>query len=848
MSFAGYNEYRSFTKPLWLVVVFAAAIAVAASVFPVTQYTFSKSVALLAATFIAVILSQYELRLPKTSIEISVGDIIAIWGVFWLGVSGGVLLGAAASFSYQMRTRRISAKKAYAVAARTFAVVTAALTFSVGFGHVAFAENHIAELSDVNLIVGGTLLMTLILSVVHASLMFIFRVVTESTASHRMRASDSMFKIVTVSSLTITLCGLFAYFGLAFGLVVVPVVIFAIVSYRIHTRRLENKTAQILEASRIQLATVEALATAIDARDQVGSGHVRRTQIYAVGLGRALGLSKDEISALRTGALLHDIGKLAVPDHILSKPGPLTAAEIVKTKIHASVGASILEQVGFNYPVVPAVRHHHESWDGTGYPDGLAGERIPLTARILAVADTYDTLRSARPFRPPVTRDKAREMMIEKAGAHFDPKVVGVFLKLLSGLENEIAEQGLAYSEEAGGRDLSAAPSDSYVEQIKLANREVFTLYELAREFGSSANLDEMLALFTNRIKQLIPFDTCAVYLIDHTKKVAQAAHVAGLNWQIIVDRRIKIGEGATGVALKKRQLVSNVNPDLDFSLSQLELIQQYSTMAALPLMVDNELIGAVSIYSVDLESYEDEHLRLLETVSRIAAEAIGKSQQHAEAQAHALTDPMTGLPNARSLQIQFEKEVGRASRFGSTFQVLVLDLDGFKLVNDNFGHLVGDEMLREVGAVIQQQLRDYDFLARYGGDEFVALIPETGYDGVVELCSRIESAVAAFRLPVDGGRFASVGVSLGSAGYLQSGSTFDQMIVAADKAMYARKSSRKLRNSYDRNIRTAPLSEILAGRPDASNVRSETLDMPSNEGFIIELDESHVISTSSVN
>lgn len=330
-------------------------------------------------------------------------------------------------------------------------------------------------------------------------------------------------------------------------------------------------------------------------------------------------------------------------------------------------------------------------------------------------------------------------------------------------------------------------------------------------------------------------------------EKVASAAHVNGLNWQILADRRIKIGEGATGVALKKRRMVCNVNPDLDFSLSQLELIQQYSTMATLPLLVENELIGAVSIYSVDLESYEDEHLRLLETVSRIAAEAIGKSQQHAEAQAHAMTDPMTGLPNARSLQIQFEKEVGRANRAGSTFQVLVLDLDGFKSVNDNFGHLVGDEMLREVGAVILRQLRDYDFLSRYGGDEFVALIPETGYEDVRELCTRIESAVAEFRLPVDGGRFASVGVSLGSAGYPQSGSTFDQMIVAADRAMYSRKSSRKQDHAFERNIRTAPLSAILMGRPDPGNGRIEIRERPSSEGFIVELDESHVISTTSV-
>jgi len=313
-------------------------------------------------------------------------------------------------------------------------------------------------------------------------------------------------------------------------------------------------------------------------------------------------------------------------------------------------------------------------------------------------------------------------------------------------------------------------------------------------------------------------------------------------------DRGAGLGEGATGVSLKKRQMVKNVNPDLDFSLSQLEMIQQYSTMAAMPLIVDDELIGAISIYSVDLEKYEDEHLRLLETVSRIASEAIGKSQQHAEAQANALTDPMTGLPNARSLQLQFHKEVGRASRAGSTFQLLVLDLDGFKAVNDDFGHLAGDEMLRHVSEVIRQQLRDYDFLSRYGGDEFVALIPEAGHEDVAELCSRIEHAVSEFRLPVDGDRFASVGVSIGAVQYSEGGTTFQEMIVAADKAMYSSKSSRKKNEAFARMTRTAPLSELLTGAFEGEFALSQSLDLNSDEGFIVELDESHVITLASIN
>ncbi len=813
------------------------------------QFVFYKLAVLLSAIFISALLAQYELRIPKTQIEISVGDVIAIWGVFWLGIGGGILLGAVAAGAKLFRDRRFTATALTSVFLSTISIMAAAFVFALLYPSEADLNHQWNEPHETDMILIGASLMTVTVFVTFNLIDLLFRAIDGSML---IRFSETVIKraigTLPVAGLTMGLCALFAQFGISFGLVVVPLAVFAILAYRIHVKRLQQKTAQISEASRVHLATVEALATAIDARDQVGHGHVRRTQIYAVGLGEILGLGEDEINALRAGALLHDIGKLAVPDHILSKPGALTPAELEKTKIHASVGASILERVGFHYPVVPTVRHHHECWNGTGYPSGLSGEDIPLTARILAVADTFDTLRSARSFRPAMSREKARVHLLTRAGTNFDPSIVNVFLKNLSVFEGDLERQGLAYVDsESPVHRTSDTAVDNFVDQIKLANKEVFTLFELAREFGSSESLSDMLALFTQKISELIPFDTCSVYLLDSTRKSATALHVEGENRALLISRRIKIGEGATGIVLKKREMIKNVNPDLDFSLSHLELIQQYSTMASLPLIAENELIGAVSIYSHTLERYGDEHIRLLETISRTAAEAIAKSQQHDETKAHALTDPMTGLPNARSLQMHFEKEMGRAGRAGSNFQVLVMDLDGFKAVNDTFGHKVGDEMLREVGKVIKDQLREYDFLSRYGGDEFVAVIPEAEHEIVADLCSRIEKAVCDLRLPVEGGDFATVGISLGSAGFPQHGQTFDQMIVAADKAMYVRKSSRKLSNAAERKAPTAPMSAILAILSDDGTPLHNFDPRPSNEGFIVELDESHVILNATI-
>lgn len=275
---------------------------------------------------------------------------------------------------------------------------------------------------------------------------------------------------------------------------------------------------------------------------------------------------------------------------------------------------------------------------------------------------------------------------------------------------------------------------------------------------------------------------------------------------------------------MNKRQPVSDIDPGMDFTFDQTDFVEEYVGMTSLPLIAEEKLVGAVSLYSCEIETYEEEHLRLLEAISRIASDAISTALQHAETESKALTDPMTGLPNARSLQMQFEKEVARASRKETGFHLLMLDLDGFKAVNDNFGHKAGDKLLKEISKVMREQLRDYDFLARYAGDEFVAIVPETGNEDIRELSRRIEKAVYDFALPIDGEeKFARVGVSLGAACYPRQGETLDQIIVAADKAMYVIKAVRKQRKKR--------LPELSA-----------------RDNFIVELDESHIISSSAIN
>jgi len=606
----------------------------------------------------------------------------------------------------------------------------------------------------------------------------------------------------------------------AFSVLLSLTVLVAILAVaKIYFDRMKQRTREATALARLHLATVEALATAIDAKDQTTQCHVRRVQIYATGMARALNLPAPEIEALSAGAMLHDIGKLAVSDRILNKPGELTPAEFERMKLHTTVGAQILENIDFPYPVVSVVRHHHERWDGLGYPDGLRGAAIPQTARIFAVVDCFDSARAARPFRGGQTVEEASALLRREAGTHFDPQLVELFLQCLPEFEREIAARGLDQHGAANSPAQPCAPGDapdedehatpgqtpaaaaaaaaatlSYLEQIKNAHREVYALYEIASTFSSSLDINRRAQILVDKIGHLVPFDTCAVYLYDESRAIARVAHAAGAHAELLLDRTIAPGEGVIGFVLANRHPVADFDPLSDFAALGLPAdAPAYRSMLALPLVKDGRLLGALAVYSAELPRYTEDHRRLLDTIATLATDAFANALHHAEAESNALTDALTNLPNARALTTRFDEEEARARRTGSSFQLVMLDLDEFKQVNDTFGHPVGDQMLREVARLMQAQLREYDFLARYAGDEFVAIVQELSSEQVADLCRRIEQAVAQFSLLVTpDGASARVGISAGAARYGVDGETFSHLLAAADQAMYSVKSKHR--------------------------------------------------------
>jgi len=658
------------------------------------------------------------------------------------------------------------------------------------------------------------------------------RLVAKTSLRSSILAWWERHQLVVSWSLLVAPLALAMICGTVFGLllpylIISPISIFA--AYLIYhgtVRRLRIKTSEVEALGKLHLATAEALATAIDAKDQTTHCHVRRVQIYAARMGEVFGLSDEEISALKAGALLHDIGKLAVPAHILNKPGRLTPPEFEKMKVHTVVGAQILSRVEFPYPVVPIVRHHHEQWDGRGYPDRLKGEQIPITARIISVVDCFDSVREDRPFRRGMTLDEATALLLRGSGVHFDPKVVDQFIKHLPQFTAEIESLGLQHTSPItqGDKPIHLSEVDlaqtrergSYMayDQIKKADHEVYALYEIARTFGTSLDVEHTLEILVDKVGHVVPFDTCMVFFYDDAQGYATARHVVGKNAEVLTGRCIVPGEGVTGFALANRSPVNLLHPSLDFADLNPEAGIKYHSMASLPLFKDDLLLGALSVYSTELEQYTHDHMRLLETVTRLASDALANSMQHAEAESNASTDNLTGLPNLRSLALRFEEDASRARRTDRTFQVVMLDLDEFKNVNDSYGHKVGDKMLREVAAIIQNQLREYDFLARYAGDEFVAIVQEVVGIQVEELCMRIESAVSQFSLPVGKNQHARVGISIGTATFGDDGDTLDQLLMAADDHMYRVKSNHRI----ERSLPLAPPASVSADPENSLN------------------------------
>jgi diguanylate cyclase (GGDEF)-like protein/putative nucleotidyltransferase with HDIG domain len=587
-------------------------------------------------------------------------------------------------------------------------------------------------------------------------------------------------------------------------------------SYRLYLGKLESEKRHVQEMADLHLRTIEALALAIEAKDHTTHDHLQRVRIYAIEVAKELKIAASEMEALHAAALLHDIGKLAIPEHIISKPGRLTPEEFEKMKIHPIVGAEILERVRFPYPVVPIVRAHHEKWDGTGYPLGLRAEQIPIGARILTAVDYLDALASDRQYRRALPLEQVVQRLVEESGKSFDPRVVDVLRRRYRELEKLVdskfekrvesklstdfkVEKGVAPA--AGFEDMSSKETQqaTFLFSIAAARQEAQTLFELSQDLGASLSLGETLSVFSVKIKRLVPYDAIAIYVRRNDTLIPE--HVSGDNFRLFSSLRIPVGQGLSGWVAQNKKPIVNGNPSVE--PGYLNDASKFSTLRsalAVPLEGLAGVVGVLALYHGEHNAFTSDHLRILLAISSKMALAIENALKYEQAENSATTDYLTGLPNARSLFLQLERELSRCKRDNSSLVVMVCDMDGFKQINDRFGHLEGNRVLRLFAQALKESCREYDYVARMGGDEFVVVAPGLTADAATKKQELLREMARDAGKQVCGEDILSL--SVGHSVYLEDGKDAEALLSAADRRMYLEKQqqpTRKNRRMYPR-------------------------------------------------
>jgi putative nucleotidyltransferase with HDIG domain len=427
-------------------------------------------------------------------------------------------------------------------------------------------------------------------------------------------------------------------FGWATALLIVPMVYTCYRAYTAQFERLKERQQHLEETQALHLRTIEGLAMAIEAKDQNTHDHLFRVRTYVQEVARTMDLKEEELKALHTAAFLHDIGKLAVPEHIINKPGKLTPEEFEKMKIHPVVGAEILERVNFPYPVVPIVRSHHEWWNGAGYPDGLKGEEIPIGARVLTVVDCFDALVSDRPYRKAMSPDEAMALLKRMSGTQFDPAVVAVLENLYVELEKSAKEQDLPgfsrlNTEVAVSRGI--APGNGFEEsptgpmptpsierqqiitqdRIGAADQEAQALLELSQTSGKSLRLNEFIAVIASRLRRLVPYDACALYILH-----GESLHTLYLDGEFAKSfnhQPIPEGQGISGWVAQNGKAILNGNATVEPNFEN-KPGPNGSLKSALSIPfqdAEKNTFAVLTLYSSTLDSFQRDHLRILQAM-----------------------------------------------------------------------------------------------------------------------------------------------------------------------------------------------------------------------------------------
>ena len=578
----------------------------------------------LALTALTMLAGCFRLHFKSVSANIAIDDTFFISTALLFGPAAGTLTMAASCLLFSVQRRKRPSQIAFN---------TASLALSMYIGsRVFFAIAGVAPLgaglAPIAHLVGPLIALTLVYFSLNSALTAI--AVGLDTLQSPIEVWKTNFRWLWIgylgsASIAFCLILLLQQNSLAAAAMILPLFAVFYLTLRATFGRLDDARLHLGDMDRLYLSTVETLAMAIDAKDDVTHSHVRRVQAYAVGLARALNVTDAlTLKAIEAAALLHDTGKLAVPERILNKPGKLTESEFERMKQHVDIGADILSLVEFPYPVVPIVRAHHESWDGSGYPRGLRGADIPIGARILSVVDCFDALTSARPYRRRMTDAEAIAILRERQGTMYDPDVVETFVSVHGNIAVAGADapghrevmQRLTKSRNDAGAGRELAP-----ELPASAPGSLLAFVSLSRIASGDATVADVLALGSRLLADVVPGATGAWFIPDAGRDRLVAVDAFGPAATSLRGVAVDVGERLTGWVAANRQCIVNSDAALDLG-AKADAASLQSCMSV-PLLMGDSLVGVLSLYAPSANAFGDDSGRMIQMVVPHIAAAI---------------------------------------------------------------------------------------------------------------------------------------------------------------------------------------------------------------------------------
>jgi putative nucleotidyltransferase with HDIG domain len=595
---------------------------------------------------LAVLAGSFSMKIGSVSASITVSDTFFITTALLFGPAPATLAAALSSFVASSRRRHAWDRVAFNTAATSLGMWAGS--------HVFFWIGGIPPLTQAQVpaaqLIMPLLCLTSVYFLLNTGLLAIaigLDLGKSPVAIWRQHFSWLSVTFFGAASLSLCLALLIYEVSLGAVVVVLPLLVVLHLTLRSSFGRLEDARTHLTHLDRLYLSTVETLAMAIDAKDDVTHSHVRRVQAYAVGLAKILGVEDEAtLKAIEAAALLHDTGKLAVPEHILNKPGKLSPAEFEQMKRHVDVGADILSLVDFPYPVVPIVRCHHESWDGSGYPRGVRGTDIPIGARILSVVDCFDALTSDRPYRSALPKEEAFEILRARSGTMYEPLVVDTFIRvhrdLVGGIVATPAHREVL--QQISQSVVASTPQHpAPVMGPAAASDDVLAFVSLARLASGDATVTDVLALASNLMVDIAPDVTIAWYLADEGSQHLVLVHAAGPAAQELRGTTIAIGEGLSGWVAAHRQSIVNSEAALDLGMRASTINPRLESSLSAPLITGESLVGTLTLYSSAPAAFTEDQGRLVQIIAPHIAQAIrtaGRAKAIADTPTAASTRP----------------------------------------------------------------------------------------------------------------------------------------------------------------------------------------------------------------